>query len=260
MCVTDILLMAGAPAGELVDIARPALAAADTWGLHQWDDAILRYNVAEALIAQGDPQGPGTLSLPIRRATPSRNAGHSTSSRAVLELLRGRSEEAHRHITAVGEGPSPKVGLTFRLGYNATAATIELWSGHPADALERALPVLVSGEETEEPAILASLLVLAARAAADLRDRASGQQLRDLHRRLAGDPFARHPSSSPHRPGVPRGQPSSPGWKERRPSTAGSRPQLPGTASLAPTTPGTAAGVGRRWRWQPPRARWRPGC
>ena len=41
--------------------------------------------------------------------------------------------------------------------------------------------------------MLAPLLVLAARAAADLRDRARGEQLRDLHRRLTGDPFAPHP-------------------------------------------------------------------
>ena len=111
----------------------------------------------------------------------------------MLELLRGRAEEAQRHITAVGEGPVPRLGLAFRLGYNATAATIELWSGQPAAALDRALPVLESGEETEEPVMLAPLLVLAARAAADLRDRARGEQLRDLHRRLTGDPFAPHP-------------------------------------------------------------------
>ena len=81
------------------------------------------------------------------------------------------------------------------------AATIELWRGQPADALDRALPVLESGEETEEPAMLASLLVLAARAAADLRDPARGQQLRDLHRRLTGDPFAPHPLRHPGGPG-----------------------------------------------------------
>ena len=41
--------------------------------------------------------------------------------------------------------------------------------------------------------MLAPLLVLAARAAADLGDRARGEQLRDLHRRLTADPFAPHP-------------------------------------------------------------------
>jgi hypothetical protein len=108
-------------------------------------------------------------------------------------LLRGRTEEAQRHITAVGDGPVAQGGLAFRLVYHAIAATIELWRGQPADALDRALPVLESGEETEEPAMLGPLLVLAARAAADLGDRDRGDQLRELHQRLSGDPFAPHP-------------------------------------------------------------------
>ena len=193
VCATDILLMTGAPADEVVDIAQPALASADTWGLHQWADAILRCNVAEALVAQGDPHRAWDIVAPYTIGDPVQERWPLHEQRAVLELLRGRTEEAQRHILAVGEGPVPRLGLAFRLGYHAIAATIELWGGQPALALDRAIPVLESGEETEEPVMLASLLILAARAAADLRDRARGEQLRDLHRRLTGDPFAPHP-------------------------------------------------------------------
>ena len=193
VCVTDILLMTGAPADQLVDIAQPALAAADRWGLHQWADAILRCNVAEALVAQGDPHHSWDLVAPYTEGDPVQERWPLHEQRAVLELLRGRAEEAQRHILAVGEGPVPRLGLAFRLGYHAIAATIELWGGQPTVALDRAIPVLESGEETEEPVMLASLLVLAARAAADARDRAHGAQLRALHRRLTGDPFAPHP-------------------------------------------------------------------
>ena len=193
VCATDILLMTGAPADEVVDMAQLALASADTWGLHQWADAILRCNVAEALVAQGEPHRAWDIVAPYTEGDPVQERWPLHLQRAVLELLRGRTAEAQRHILAVGEGPVPRLGLAFRLGYHAIAATVELWRGQPAVALERALPVLESGEQTEEPVMLASLLVLAARAAAEVRDRARGEQLRALHRRLTGDPFAPHP-------------------------------------------------------------------
>ena len=167
--------------------------AADMWGLHQWDDAIRPLQRRRSTVAQGDPHRAWDLVAPYTEGDPVQERWPLHEQRAVLELLKGRAEEAQRHITAVGEGPVARGGLAFRLEYNAIAATIELWSGQPAVALDRALPVLESGEETEEPVMLASLFVLAARAAADLRDRAYGEQLRDLHRRLTGDPFAPHP-------------------------------------------------------------------
>ena len=194
VCVTDMQLMTGAPADELVNLARTALTAADTWGLHQWKDANLRCNVAEALVAQGDPRRAWDLVAPYTEGDPVQERWPLYEQRAILELLRGRMEEAKRRITSLGQGLVARGGLASRLGYNGAAAAIDLWRGQPAGALDRALPVLESGEETEEPVVLAPLLVLAARAAADLRDRARGKQLRDLHRRLTGDPFAPHPT------------------------------------------------------------------
>ena len=191
--LTYTQLMSGAPADDLLDVARTALIAADTWGLHQWYDALLRSNLAEALIAQGDPDRAWDLVAPYSEGDPEQERWPLHEPRAVLELIRGHAEEAQRHITAAAEGPRPRGGLVFRLEHNARAATIELWRGQPADALDRALPVLESGVETDEPVMLGALLVLAARAAADLRDRPRGDQIRALHRRLTGDPFAPHP-------------------------------------------------------------------
>ncbi len=193
MYVTDMLLMTGAPAAELLDAARPAFAAAETWGLHQREVSLPRFNVAEAFITQGDPDRAWEIVAPQTEGDPNQDGWSLHEQRAVLELLRGRPHEARRHITAVADGPLARGGLAFRLGFSATAATIELWDGESAAALERALTVLESGKQTEEPAILAPLLVLAARAAADLGDRDNGDRLRKLHQRLAGDPFAPHP-------------------------------------------------------------------
>ncbi len=194
VCVTDMLLMTGAPADELVDVARTALTAADTWGLHQWADAILRCNVAEALVAQGDPHRAWDLVAPLHRGRP--RPGTLAAARATCRARAAQAAGPTRPSDTSRpsrRGQCPGSVSPSGSAYNATAATIELWSGQPAAALDRALPVLESGEETEEPVMLASLLVLAARAAADLRDRARGEQLRDLHRRLTGDPFAPHP-------------------------------------------------------------------
>ncbi|MBD3926157.1 AAA family ATPase [Nocardioides cavernae] len=191
--VTDMLLMSGAPAEELLDVARTALALADAWGLHQWMDAILRSNLAEALIAQGSPQRAWDLVAQFTEGDPEQQRWPLYEQRAVLDLMRGRADDADRRITMAGEGPAPTGGLAFRLFHHSVAATIELWTGRPAAAAERVLAVLRTGEGTEEPAMLAPVLVLAARAAADLRDPVLGTELRDLRGRLTGDPFAPHP-------------------------------------------------------------------
>jgi hypothetical protein len=191
--ITDILLMAGAPADELVTVAEPALAAADTWALHQWADAILRYNVAEALITQGHVERAWELVAPLTDGDPVDERWPLHEQRAVLELMRGRQEEAHRHVEALETGPLPRGSLPFRLVFAVTAGTIDLWTGRPTKALDRALPVLESGLDTEEPATLAPLLLLAARAAAEIQPSDYGDQLMDLHRRLTRDPFAPHP-------------------------------------------------------------------
>jgi tetratricopeptide (TPR) repeat protein len=191
--ITDILLMGGAPADELLAVSQPALDAADTWGLHQWADAILRFNVAEALIAQGRVQQAWELVAPLTEGDPVDERWPLLEQRAVLELMRGRPEEARRHIEVLETGQLPRGGLPFRLVFAATAATIDLWTGDPTTALDRALTVLESGLDTEEPATLALVLVLAARAAADIGSPDAADRLLDLRRRVPRDPFAPHP-------------------------------------------------------------------
>ena len=193
--ITDMLLMVGAPAEELVEVAQPALAAADTWGLHQWVDAILRWNVAEALLVQGHPERAWDLVAPHTEGdVADQDRAPLFEQRAVLELMLGRTDEARSTIAAVAAGPLPRGGSASRLEFTATAATIDLWSGQVAAAWDSALPVLEAEQDTEKPVLLAPLLVLAARAAADLGDGARGAQLRTLHRGLTADPFAPHPT------------------------------------------------------------------
>ena len=191
MKVTDMLLLAGAPAAEVAEAARTALTAADTWGLHQGVDAAVRSNVAEAFINQGDPAAAWELVAPHTTRDPVQERWWLHLQRAVLELYAGRADEAQRQLAAVAAGPIRQ--MPHRLDLATTTAGILLWTGQPSPALHWALPVLEAGEETDEPVMLAPLLVLAARAAADLGDRARGEELRDLHRRLTADPFAPHP-------------------------------------------------------------------
>jgi len=193
--LTDLLLMAGAPAKELLEVAQPALAAADTWGLHQWVDAVLLWNVAEALRVQGQPEQAWDLIAPHTEgdaADPDR--APLFEQRALLELMRGRPEEASRTIMAVATGPLHRGGSPSLLEFTAIAATVEIWSGQAAAAWDRALPVLEAEQNTEKPVMLAPLLALAARAAADLGDGTRGAQLRNLHRGLTAEPFAPRPT------------------------------------------------------------------
>jgi hypothetical protein len=183
--------MRGAPSHEVVEAAQSALRAADEWGLHQWDDAVVRSNVAEALIAHGETEAAWRFVAPHTEGAPMHGRWPLHQQRAVLELLFGRPDDAHRHLAAVVDGPTGSLG--YRLATAATAATIDLWTARPAAALDRALLVLEAGHRTEEPVMLAPLLVLSARAAADLQVPAHGEELLDLHRRLTGNPFAPHP-------------------------------------------------------------------
>ena len=117
VCVTDILLMTGAPADELVDVARPALTAADTWGLHQWEDAILRSNVAEALVAQGDPHRAWDLVAPYTEGDPV--AGTLAAARATCRARAapgpGRGGPATHHGRRGGAGAPGRSRLPSRV-------------------------------------------------------------------------------------------------------------------------------------------------
>lgn len=193
--LTDMLLMTGAPAEELLEVAQPAFAAADTWDLHQWVEAVLRWNVAEALHVQGHPERAWEQIAPHTEgdATDADRAP-LFEQRAVLELMFGNADEARATIAAIEAGNLRRGGSPSQLEFTAVAVKVALWSGHEAAALDRALPVLETQQDTDKPVLLAPLLVLAARAAADVGDGPGGARLRALHRGLTADPFAPHPT------------------------------------------------------------------
>lgn len=190
-CVTDVLLNAAAPAVEVAEAARSALAVADEWGAHLWTDASVRANVAEAQIAQGQTALAWDLVAPLTDGNHHQERWPLHNQRALLELLAGRTDEARRRLGALADGP--RGILAYRLILAATGATIDVWTGRPRPALERALSILEEGRDTEEPAWLAPLLALAARAAADLGEPARAKPLLAVHAQLPSDPFAPHP-------------------------------------------------------------------
>ena len=189
--VTDVLLFSGAPAADVAEAARPALAAAGAWGAHPWTDAIVRANVAEAQIAQGKPAAAWDLVAPYTDGDHHQERWPLHNQRALLELLAGRTNEARRRLVALESGP--RGVFAYRLIIATTGATVDLWTGRPKQALDRALAVLEDGTDNEEPAWLAALLCLAARAAADLDDPGRVTPLLELRTNLSGDPFQPHP-------------------------------------------------------------------
>lgn len=189
--VTDVLLLSGAPADEVAKAARPALAAGGTWGAHPWTDASVRANVAEAQITQGHPEAAWELVAPFTDGDHHQDRWPLHNQRALLELLAGRTDAARRRMVELASGP--RGVFAYRLIIATTGATIDLWTGRPKPALDRALAVLEDGPETEEPAWFAALLSLAARAAADLDEPGRVTRLLEFHTRLSRDPFQPHP-------------------------------------------------------------------
>lgn len=196
---TDILLIACAPADEVVRAARPGLELADL-GMGGHLISILRSNVTQALIDSGDLAGAAALLDPVTSGEVTQTGWADHLERAHLDVARGHVESATARLAALDAlMRSYDDGECLRWIANR-AAQADLWSDRPQAALDRTAQAL-AGDDATNLAFWGSLFVLAARAAADLAQRSGTagrreelqQQLAELKAVATIDPFG--PSS-----------------------------------------------------------------
>ena len=193
---TDILLVTGAPVEAVLAAGRPGFRAAREWGLDTTWTAILTGNVAQALRRAGRVEEAARLVDPAVESRRPSTAPVLLVERAHLDLLRGRTAEAAARITGVLDGYLSDV--TERVDAVCAAVTIDLWSGRAEPAHRRAVTTLREVAWVRDPSTeVGRLLVLAARAAADLGGQGHARRQRvdalsALLARTAADPFASH--------------------------------------------------------------------
>ena len=198
---TYVLLLTAADADEIAAAARPGLDAAAAWGLDIISVSYLRSRVSEALRLAGRVNQAAEVIDPVTGDHPSPDRWPVHCERVLLDLLRGRCQEATERLDALSR--IYLVQLSNRAEQAMDDAAVHLWCGRPRAGFERLVASLRDLISATDPLVhVAGLFVLAARAAADLAD--SGMvtaatrpellgELEDLLARAATDPFAVHP-------------------------------------------------------------------
>ena len=167
-------------------------------------DNILRYNVVEAIIGRGRPAEVETvLADPGVDAVPPSDGFLGPELWCLVDICAGRLDDAARRMTSVlTRVQTLSLGADFKRGLTATRMRVALWRGEPEEAESIARQELTELAETEQHALAADLLMLLARAEADIATQAPHAKHRDIdgdswsQHHLAGmaaDPFADHP-------------------------------------------------------------------
>jgi tetratricopeptide (TPR) repeat protein len=189
---TDALLVTGATCAEVEASAAPGLALARHEGLSSHAVALLQCNTAQALISAGRVAAAWDLIEPVTQGRPGVDNFPVFIERLWLESLRGRDDEALRHLETVSAVPI--TGVTNRAERTERAALVHLWRGDPRTAellLTHTLEELRDSVGSERGG---ALLTLLARAVADLTASppAPGavRALVEVRRSLLRDPLA----------------------------------------------------------------------
>ncbi|WP_159083556.1 ATP-binding protein [Nocardioides terrigena] len=163
---TDLLLITGGSAEAIEAAGAAGLEAADRWGIDTRESSSLRANVADALRRSGHTLRAAAIIDPLTEADldPHRWALHT--ERATLDMMRGRRDDALRRFEALDAVELPS--LWNRADVTQYAARSELWLGRPQAAWDRLVAMLEMAARFDAISSLGMLLVLGARAAADL--------------------------------------------------------------------------------------------
>ncbi|HYJ26674.1 MAG TPA: ATP-binding protein [Nocardioides sp.] len=191
---TDILLMAGRPADEVLRAAEPSLRQAAQWEVTTSRANVLMSNVAQALRRAGRVRE----AMQHLRVETADDVPDSLPflhlERAILEVMLDHEQEARRRLSAFDAGRHEVVDTVLLAGHLHYAA----WMGVPADGLRLARAVLIGRHDEVSPGTAGDLLVLAARAAADAtiagdvsERKAVALSLDDLRAAMHHDPFSR---------------------------------------------------------------------
>lgn len=197
---TDILLMSGASPEEVAAAGARGIEAAAQWDLDNFALMFVRCNMAIAWNRVGDRTRAGALLDPLTGGPPELSSWPIHAERGVLDLLRGRLDDAASRLRAVEMLAIASVPLRVELA--ESIAEVELWRGTPEQAWETLVRIIDVAAGTDAATLLGPCLVLAARAAADLVEGAPvrGARARDLHARVA----TLRPGTEPLAPDVSR--------------------------------------------------------
>ena len=167
---------------------------------------VLTANAVEALLELGRTADAATLIDPATAEPPDADNWPLHGSRAVVDLWRGLLPEATLRMRAIAAIASSR-SLSLDNEYQRDLAEVALWDRRPDEALEVALTTLGRVEGTDEQLFCSELMVLGARACADLAESARARRdddglasalaglarLADIVDRMGGAPFVDHP-------------------------------------------------------------------
>lgn len=192
---TDLLLMRCASGDEVADAADSALAAIRATGIESFLlSTLLLCNVAEARIHEGAVPSASRLVRPRTKDVPHGATRFLHLVRAWVEVLRGDLEAADRRLEAL----APFIGgvSAHRQDLLTVQALCDLWRGLPTRALDHIGHGIAGQTATSWSPYTGSLLILAARAAADVaeldpsRRPALAERLSSWHRQWSPDPLS----------------------------------------------------------------------
>jgi hypothetical protein len=194
--------MASVAADEVAAAGRPGLEAAAAWGIENYYVSTIRANLAEVLRQSGQIQRAVELIDPVTtELAPTVDSFPAHGERASLDLVRGRVDESIARFEILATLPNPLIWNRMDLAERFASA--ELWSGRPQRALDRLRAMLDESLGTDADRESATVLVQAARAAADVAAstplgssarRELLDELTALPPRASADPFAPHPA------------------------------------------------------------------
>jgi DNA-binding CsgD family transcriptional regulator/tetratricopeptide (TPR) repeat protein len=168
-----------------------------------WVDNILRHNVVEAILGLGRPaEVEQVVADPGVDAVPPIEGWMLQELWCLVDVCAGRLDDAARRMTGVlTRVQTLALRAENKRELTATRMRVALWRGEPETAESIARQELTELADTDEHALAADLLVLLARAEADIATQAPHDKHRDTgdpwsQHHLAGmaaDPFADHP-------------------------------------------------------------------
>ena len=186
--------MAARPAEEIAAVAVRGLDRVDSWETEAAAVSALRSNVAEAFLRSGQVGLAADLVDPMTSSTPQRSTLAEHLERVAVDLRRGLLGEAAERLGLVSSLGPPTIVTRMEVGLSG--ADVDLWRGDPQRAVDRLLAVVAEATGTDASQELAATFVRAARATADVADRAGRERglellgtLDDLLGSCRQDPF-----------------------------------------------------------------------